>query len=93
MPYIKQEDKNRIGEDDLIEIGERIENCGQLNYAVTILCQTYLRIHGLNYQHLNDIEGALGNAAKEIYRRVTKDYENHKIDTNGDVNVMLGDAE
>lgn len=97
MPYIKVEDRNRIITTSLDpqsyqrKIGIRadnVENCGELNYAITILVQTYLKNKGLRYQNINDAIGALEGAKMELYRRFAADYENQKIKENGDVNLL-----
>lgn len=96
MPYIKGRDREafeiptpeiplntRI---DLIEeLGDRIDNCGELNYVVTRLAHIYLREHGERYQNYNDIIGALEGAKLELYRRKVAPYEDLKIKSNGDV--------
>jgi len=82
MPYIKQEDRERL---DNINFKDDIETPGELNYLVTQLVLTYIRKHGLNYQHVNDVVGALEGAKLEFYRRVAAGYEDVKIKENGDV--------
>lgn len=95
MPYIKQEDRGRIITTSLDpqshqrKIGIRadnVENCGELNFAITVLIQTYIKNKGLRYQNINDVIGALEGAKMELYRMVAVDYENEKISENGDVN-------
>ena len=89
MPYIDQDSRdgfvNSRGEDILRELGDKIDNCGELNYVVTVLCHLYLKNKGLRYQHINDIVGALEGCKLEIYRRVAAGYEDDKINSNGDV--------
>lgn len=92
MPYITPEDRERFvhelchGKENLAEaVGEICNNAGDLNYAFTVISQTYLREKGLRYQHINDIIGALEGAKIELYRRVAVDYEDKKIAENGDV--------
>jgi len=82
MPYIKQEDRERLAN---INYREDIETPGELNYLVTLLALTYIRKHGLNYQHINDVVGALEGAKLEFYRRIAAGYEDVKIKENGDV--------
>ena len=89
MPYIQQKDRAKfdLELDDgnpVIPI-ERIENCGELNYVITVICQNYLKRKGLRYQNCNDIIGALESAKIEFYRKIVADYENEKIQENGDV--------
>jgi len=96
MPYIKQQDRKRFtyspqklgphsSVDLLVETGKQCSNAGDLNYAFTIIAQKYLREHGLNYQHINDVVGALEGCKMELYRRVAAPYEDDKIAENGDV--------
>lgn len=94
MPYIKQEQRDKIVKKSLepetfkpivrIDSGQ-IETAGDLNYTFTVLAQDYLRRKGLNYQHINDIVGALEGCKLELYRRVASNYEDEKIEINGDV--------
>jgi hypothetical protein len=97
MPYIKQQDRNRILATTLDpqsyeqRIGIRadnIENCGELNYAITVLVQSYLKRKGRRYQNINDVVGALEGAKLELYRRTAAPYEDEKIEENGDVNLL-----
>lgn len=85
MPYIKQTERLRIENDDAKGFGLRPDNAGELNYLFTELAVSYLTRHGLNYQHLNDVIGALEGAKMELYRRVAAPYEDTKIAANGDV--------
>lgn len=58
---------------------------GELNFQVTCLVVDYLQQHGLSYERIGDVTGALTNAAQEFYRRVAGPYEDEKIEKNGDV--------
>ena len=78
MPYISKEKR--------IELQSRYATTpGELNYQISRLLARYLRTNGLDYQHINDILGALEGAKLEFYRRVAGPYENIKIVQNGDV--------
>lgn len=81
MPYIKQEAREVF--ENVVLPG--VATAGELNYFITKLCQHYVADHGLNYQTLNDITGALENCKLEFYRRLTAPYEDTKIKENGDV--------
>ena len=61
------------------------QNAGELNYALTKMVLAYIAQHGLNYQHINDVVGAMEGAKMEFYRRVVGKYEDQKIAENGDV--------
>lgn len=60
-------------------------NAGELNYLFTCIIRNYVRKHGLRYQQINDVVGALEGAKAEFQRRVVVPYEDSKIAENGDV--------
>lgn len=77
MPYIKQEDR-------MNEQAWRSE--GDLNYAITKLCNDYIRLNGgVNYARINAVIGVLECAKQELYRRIAAPYEDKKKLENGDV--------
>jgi hypothetical protein len=76
MPYIKNETKP----DALIYQ----KNSGELNFFFTRAINDYIRDHGLKYETLNDIRGALENCTSEFYDRIVRPYEDRKIRENGD---------
>ncbi len=76
MPYIKQERRDTV----IIP-----ETTGELNFMITELLLVYMRHNGKNYSTFNDIIGACEGAKLEFYRRVIENYEDIKIDLNGDV--------
>ena len=82
MPYIDFEAKIRLNDSDVTP-----ETPGELNYLLTQLCRMYIEAHGMKYQHINDVLGALEGAKLEFYRRVAAPYEDKKIQENGDVYV------
>lgn len=90
MPYIKQEKrdeiylKDRDTEFNTLWIAN-IECAGDLNFAISIMIKDYINRKGLNYQHINDIIGALEGAKAEFQRRVVAPYEDKKIIENGDL--------
>lgn len=59
-------------------------NPGELNYVLTMVVKEYMDEHGLRYQTINDIMGALEGAKLEFYRRIAAPYEDTKIKENGD---------
>ena len=80
MPYIKQERR------DAIVAGEDPQNAGELNFAITILVDNYLRNQGgVRYAHVNEVVGAMECAKLELYRRIAAPYEDTKIAESGDV--------
>jgi hypothetical protein len=82
MPYIKQDNRAKLEHGDGWWIAE---NAGELNFQFTDLIIDYICAHGLNYQRINDVMGALEGAKAEFYRRVAAPYEDKKIKENGDV--------
>ena len=100
MPYISQEARDKFIRqecggmqtindiDEIIELAKKIENCGELNYVITVIAQAYIKQKVLRYQNINDVIGALEGAKMELYRRVASSYEDEKIKENGDVNVI-----
>ena len=80
MPYIKQERR------DAIRAGAKPLDAGELNFAITLLVDDYLKAKGaIRYAHLNEVVGAMDCAKLELYRRVAVPYEDQKIGENGDV--------
>lgn len=93
MPYIKQSRRDAILErvigDAIVERkinATEIKNAGELNYAVTeLVLEFFTKNTPQNYQAINDVVGALEGAKLEFNRRVTAEYEDEKIEENGDV--------
>jgi hypothetical protein len=80
MPYITQERRKAI------LAGAKPQDPGELNFAITVLVDSYLEDKGeIRYAHLNDVVGAIDCAKLELYRRVAAPYEDEKIAENGDV--------
>lgn len=80
MPYIQQERR------EAILAGEEPQDAGELNFAITILVDNYLKGKGgIRYAHLNEVIGAMDCAKLELYRRVAAPYEDKKIAESGDV--------
>ena len=79
MPYIKKEDRT--------EATELWPNtAGELNYAITMLCNAYIaRNGGMSYAIGNEVVGVLECAKLELYRRKLAPYEDKKIAQNGDI--------
>lgn len=93
MPYIKPDRRDFLVEaieDEKHGITEvawihDIENAGELQYVMAVMFKSYMKRKGLNYQHCNDVMGALTGAQMEFYRRTVVPYEGEKIKENGDV--------
>jgi len=77
MPYIKQERRTS-------ETLDAPQNSGELNWAITMLIKNYFDRSAQNYQAINDIIGAVEGAKVEFQRRVVNNYEDKKIEANGD---------
>jgi len=81
MPYITEMNKRKLAHRD----NQYPETAGELNYCFTKLIIGYLKAKGTNYQHINDVVGALEGAKLELYRRLVAPYEDTKIELNGEV--------
>jgi len=79
-PYIDRPSRTALDSDARCP-----QTAGELNYAITRLCNDYLALCGTSYQTYNDIVGALEGCKLEVYRRQVAPYEDDKIDQNGDV--------
>ncbi len=77
MPYIKPDERNEFARETPVTIG-------QLNYAITMLCQDFIGSRP-SYSEYNEIVGVLECAKQEFYRRAMVPYEDEKIKENGDV--------
>ena len=90
MPYIKDEDRERIEKTKTAfpiteELAGRIESCGELNYVITRLLDECIQNWGESYQTYDEIIGAIECAKLELYRRKIALYEDIKVEENGDV--------
>ena len=84
MPYIPQSNRQRL--DSWSEaLGDNIESVGDLNYVITRLSLRLLQKQGVHYDNIAGIVGTLRLAADEMVRRLVGEYENQKIEENGDV--------
>lgn len=81
MPYIRPESR-----DPLTPHSEwTATSAGELNYQITVLIRQYVTVHGVTYDTLNVVVGALESAKAEFQRRVVAPYEDEKIRQSGDV--------
>ena len=81
MPYIKGSLRDNL----FPSIEAPINSSGELNYVLTEVIKKYMSDKNFNYQVINDIIGALECCKQEYLRRVVFDYEDSKIEINGDV--------
>jgi hypothetical protein len=79
MPYVKKPKRVEL------EMFRHAESAGDLNYLITLDMLDYLDRHGLSYNTLNEIVGAVSSALAEFQRRVVGTYEDTKIRSNGDL--------
>lgn len=79
MPYVPVE--RRVG----LELTRHAGTPGELNYLITLDMLDYLDRHGLSYNTLNDVAGAVELAKQEFIRRIVNEYEDGKIESNGDL--------
>lgn len=87
MPYIKQENREQFNA-AAKEIADKAEVAGDLNYAITVILQEYIKKKGLKYDVLNSVHGMLECCNKELYRTVTGPYEDTCIKKNGNVEIL-----
>jgi DNA polymerase III delta prime subunit len=85
MPYIKKERRKALWGDSIKDRDDTMLNAGELNFRLTELIIEYIQKHGLSYQTLNDITGAMLECNAEFRRRIVVPYEVKKIKQNGDV--------
>ncbi|MGH7487399.1 MAG: DUF6899 family protein, partial [bacterium] len=78
MPYIPKENRRRLKPAS----NWSASSAGELNYQFTELAIDYVLNHGLSYETLNSISGALTEALAEFRRRVVVPYEAKKISEN-----------
>ena len=89
MPYVDQASRDKLYK-ELTALMEKMRadtiTVGELNYAVTMLCQQYVYCTAADYAHaVNDIVGVLECAKLEYYGQIAVPYEKRKRDENGDV--------
>ena len=84
MPYIKNKDRRQ----ELLAISKNLVYTlnkmgikGNLNYLLFVTAKHLCR----NYADFSDFEGDCQQSLREIYRRFEEDYEDKKIEENGDV--------
>jgi hypothetical protein len=89
MPYIKPIDRHEINKLRLAAITP--QNGGELQWIIAELIHAYILEKGLNYQHCQDMMGALAGAQAEFYREVVAPYENIKKRDNGIVYLPISE--
>lgn len=85
MPYIKQEDRNRLIPviNDLVGLLKNAP-AGEINYVFsTVIWRLFEK--ETKYSKANELIGVLECIKQEFYRRKVATYEDKKIAENGDV--------
>lgn len=80
MPYIPPARKKEIDNHDAAPA-----NAGDLTYVIQQALNRYLQVHGLRYQQIAEVLGAIEGAKLDFIERVVKPYEQKKLRDNGDV--------
>jgi hypothetical protein len=80
MPYIPVARQAALANHEVLP-----ENVGELTYQLTMTIQEYLLKHGLRYQQVAEISGALHQCQRDFDERVVEPYEALKRHENGDV--------
>ena len=80
MPYIKPHIRLNLARHPF----HKPQDAGQLNYAITVECLSFLG-GAPTYSDYNEVIGALECCKLEFYRRAVAPYEDKKIIENGDV--------
>lgn len=87
MPYIKQEDRNRLdnpirGLVFALKESTPKQIDGKINYVVSKLLH---ELYPINYYNINKAIGVIECIKLELYRRIAVPYEDTKIKENGDI--------
>jgi len=92
MPYIKQEDRKQYDEilNKLRELLSKVpdnKKYGHINYCFTYILKYLFNLeHGpITYNDYNSIIGVLECIKLEYYRKLVSEYEDEKIESNGEV--------
>lgn len=82
MPYIKKKDRKIADKVVKAMLKAEVLADGDLNYILFKYCKYHL---SHSYNNLKNYCGELRQCATEIERRILADYEDKKINENGDV--------
>ena len=85
MPYIKKKDRQDMDIVVVNMISQNVEPNGKLNYVLYKFCKDTVEPSYNNYKNFC---GELRQCATEIERRLLANYEDDKINENGDVEWM-----
>ena len=82
MPYIKQDRRTEMDEVVSTMAAYAVVADGDLNYILYKYCKNHIKP---SYNNLKNFCGELRQCATEIERRILANYEDSKIEENGDV--------
>jgi hypothetical protein len=85
MPYIKMEERDRLDRTSLEELGKHIKTVGELTYCLYKLLLDYRKWEHPSYALLSESMAAAECAKLEFYHRWLRNYEEMKIEENGDI--------
>ena len=85
MPYIKEEDREKIDPElrCLLNKLDKSIDVGSYNYILTRIIHHFILTNGLRYVNVNAAIGIMDCAKMELYRMVAGPYEDQKIKSNG----------
>jgi hypothetical protein len=84
MPYILQSRRDLL-DPAINDLGDFMQDVGDLNYIVTRLTLHLLMRDGLSYENINNTLGTVQLSFNEMYRRIAAEYEDFKLRENGDI--------
>jgi hypothetical protein len=82
MPYIKPENRPDMDRIVRLMLDMEVKANGDLNYILYAFCKRHVVP---NYNNYKNYCGELRQCATEIERRIIAEYEDKKIDENGDI--------
>lgn len=84
MPYIKPKKRAAL-EDAINEVYQLINSKGELNYVICELVGQLISESTLSYEKISNWISAVHDAELELRNRILNEYEDQKMDENGDV--------
>jgi hypothetical protein len=82
MPYIKKSKRYNMDKIVKLMIEQDVKGDGDLNYILFKFCKEKIKP---GYQNYRNFIAELNECGEEIRRRFLTEYENKKIEENGDV--------
>ena len=84
MPYIKQEDRERLLNTTVEDLSDSKLSAGDINYIISIILKKQF-FQSRCYATANILVGAVECAKLEFIRRYVNSYEDQKVIDNGDI--------